>query len=82
VLLAVTAEVDDEAFARDEFRRLMRSIADDYTLPVALQLDYAAQHALATDTGYLLRSQQRLVAEVPGVYHNTITHEVFPQPVA
>ncbi|RZL11004.1 MAG: hypothetical protein EOO62_12650 [Hymenobacter sp.] len=82
VLLNATARVDDEAFAEADFRRLMRSIVDDYTFPVALQLEYTAQHALAANTGHLLRSQQRLAAEVPGIYQNTVTHEVFPQPVA
>lgn len=81
VLLSATAQVDSEVFAATEFRRLMRSLVDDYTFPVALQVDYTAQHALAAHTGELLRSQQRLTAEVAGVYHNTVTHEVFPQPL-
>lgn len=82
VLLHTTGQVDDECFAEADFRRLMRSIVDDYTFPVALQLEYTAHHALAATTGRLLRSQQLLAAEVPGIYRNTVTHEVFSQPAA
>lgn len=82
VQLHTTAQLDGDLFPETDFRRLMRSIVDDYTLPVALQLTYTAQHVLAAHPGGIVQAQQYLKAEVPGVYHHTVTHEVFPQPVA
>lgn len=78
----VTGTLDEEQFAATDFRRLMRGIVDDYTYPVALELECAAQHVFEVGTGALVRSQQRLVAEVPGIYLNRITHDLFPQPTA
>ncbi|RZL01274.1 MAG: hypothetical protein EOO62_23425 [Hymenobacter sp.] len=80
VQVTTTATLDEEAFAATDFRRLMRSLVDDYRFPVDLTLNYQAQHLFDARTGVLLRSQQYLVAEVPGVYHNALTHELLPQP--
>ncbi|WP_046243795.1 hypothetical protein [Hymenobacter terrenus] len=80
VQVTATASLDAESFAATDFRRLMRSIVDDYKFPVDLTLTHRANHLLAARTGELLRSQQQLAAEVPGVYLNRITHDVFPQP--
>ena len=80
VAVTATGTLDEEAFAATEFRRLMRGIVDDYTFPVDLDLECEARHVVDARTGALLRSAQRLVAEVPGVYHNRVTHDIFPQP--
>lgn len=80
VQVTATATLDGDVFAATDFRRLMRSLVDDYKFPVDLELDHAADHLLDSQTGALLRSQQRIRAEVPGIYHNAVTYDVFPQP--
>lgn len=80
VAISAPATLDAVAFAAVDFRRLMRSIVDDYQFPVNLALDCGAEHLLDAQTGALLRSHQQLKAEVAGIYHNAITHDVFPQP--
>ncbi len=82
IVVSATASVDEAAFAATDFRRLMRGIVDDYTFAVDLQLTHGAEHLIDARTGELLRSRQQLSAEVAGIYHNTVTHEVFPQPTA
>ncbi|NML65115.1 hypothetical protein HHL22_07835 [Hymenobacter sp. RP-2-7] len=82
VLISRTGSLDTAAFSNQDFRRLIRGIVDDYTFDVALEIDCQAHFALHRHTGALLRSRQHLRAEVPGVYHNSITHEIFPHPSA
>jgi hypothetical protein len=62
VHVTATAGLNAEAFAETDFRRLMRSIVDDYKFPVALTLTHRADHLLAIRTGELFRSQQHLAA--------------------
>lgn len=82
ILVSRTGSLDAARFAEQDFRRLMRGIVDDYTFAVALELDCQAHYALHHQTGALLRARQQLRAEVPGVYHNSIAHEIFPHPTA
>lgn len=80
-LISRVGSLDADKFPAQDFRRMMRSIVDDYTFAVALEIDCQAHFALNRYTGVILRSHQQLRAEVPGVYHNSIAHEIFSQPV-
>lgn len=80
IRLLTTGKLDEEAFAEKEFRRLIRSLVDDYRFSVELEVTYKAIHLVDEWSGLLLTSQQALKAEVPGVYHNAITHHVSQQP--
>lgn len=82
VLITRTGSLDTANFSSQDFRRLIRSIVDDYTFAVEVNVDYQAHFAVHRHTGVLLRSRQHLQAEVPGVYHNSVTHEIFPHPAA
>lgn len=74
--LITTGKLDADAFATADFRRLLRTVADDPTYPVDLTVDYEQEHLVDKLTGLLLASEQILKAEVSGLYHNAITHHV------
>ena len=74
--LSVEGTLHHAALQEDDLRRLFRTMADNPVLKVQLQATCQEQYDLEASTGWLLRAEQRLTAEVPGIYHNDVHHQL------
>ena len=74
--LAVAGTLHHAALQEDDLRRLFRTMADNPLLKVQLQAACQEQYDLETPTGWLVRAEQRLTAEVPGIYYNDVHHQL------
>ncbi|WP_157530394.1 hypothetical protein [Hymenobacter norwichensis] len=72
--LEVTGGLHQEALQEDDLRRLFRTMADNPLLKVSMQANCQERYTLDETTGWLLQAEQRLKAEVPGIYHNEVHH--------
>jgi hypothetical protein len=74
--LAVVGALHHAALQEDDLRRLFRTMADNPLLKVQLQATCQEQYHLEAATGWLLQAEQRLTAEVPGIYSNDVHHRL------
>lgn len=74
--LDLTGHLHQGALREDDLRRLFRTMADNPLLKVSLQAACQERYELEAATGWLLRAEQRLVAEVPGIYRNELHHQL------
>lgn len=74
--LHLTGQLHQTALQEDDLRRLFRSMADNPLLKVSLTAACQERYDLDADTGWLLRAEQRLQAEVPGIYRNEMQHQL------
>lgn len=74
--LEVTGTLHQAALQEDGLRRLFRTMADNPVLKVSLQASCQERYELEAATGWLLTAEQRLKAEVPGIYQNEVHHQL------
>ena len=74
--LAVTGALNQAALQEDDLRRLFRAMADNPLLKVSLHAACQEHYDLEVGTGWLLAADQRLQAEVPGIYRNEVHHQL------
>jgi len=74
--LAVAGALHHAALQEDDLRRLFRAMADNPLLKVQLQATCQEQYRLEAASGWLVQAEQRLTAEVPGIYYNDVQHQL------
>jgi len=74
--LVLEGTLHEGALQEDDLRRLFRAMADNPLLKVQLQATCQERYDLEATTGWLVRAEQRLTAEVPGIYHNDVHHQL------
>ncbi|MCB2377405.1 hypothetical protein LGH70_07425 [Hymenobacter sp. BT635] len=74
--LKVAGTLNEEAFRDDDLRRLLRTMADNPLLKVSMNATCQERYDLEAATGWLIRAEQRLSAEVPGIYQNEVHHHI------
>lgn len=76
--LHLTGTLNQAALRQDDLRRLLRSMAGNPLLKVSMQANCQERYELAAATGELVRAEQHLLAEIPGVYRNEVHHHLEP----
>ena len=74
--LHLTGALHQAALRQDDLRRLLRSMAGNPLLKVSMQANCQERYELATATGALVRAEQQLQAEIPGIYRNELHHQL------
>lgn len=74
--LAVAGALHHAALQEDDLRRLFRAMADNPLLKVQLQATCQEQYQIEAATGWLVQAEQRLTAEIPGIYFNDVQHQL------
>ncbi|HEX8427342.1 hypothetical protein [Hymenobacter sp.] len=74
--LQVEGKLNQAALQEDDLRRLFRSMADNPLLKISLNATCQERYDVETATGWLVRAEQRLKAEVPGIYQNEVHHQL------
>ena len=76
--LHLTGTLNQAALRQDDLRRLLRSMAGNPLLKVSMQANCQERYELEEATGTLVRAEQHLLAEIPGVYRNELHHHLEP----
>lgn len=74
--LEVAGTLHQTALREDDLRRLFRTMADNPVLKVSLAATSQERYDLDAATGWLQQAEQRLQAEVPGIYQNAVHHRL------
>ncbi|MGI4736994.1 MAG: hypothetical protein ACRYG7_17630 [Janthinobacterium lividum] len=74
--LHLTGTLHQAALREDDLRRLVRTMADNPLLKVSLTANCQERYDLDAATGWLVAAEQRLQAEIPGIYHNEVYHQL------
>ncbi len=74
--LVLTGKLNQAALQEDDLRRLFRTMADNPLLKVSFTATCQERYDLEAATGWLVAAEQRLQAEVPGVYRNEVHHQL------
>ena len=76
VRLLATCHLDEPAFDRQRWQHLLRQITDTPSLDATLSVAGQEAYELAALDGVVRTASQRLVVQVPQVYHNELTHRL------
>ena len=74
--LHLTGTLHEAAFQEQDLRRLFRTMADNPLLKVSFQAACQERYDLEVATNWLVSAEQRLQAEVPGIYRNEVHHQL------
>ncbi|MBO2013009.1 hypothetical protein [Hymenobacter negativus] len=74
--IAVEGSLHQSALREDDLRRLFRTMADNPVLKVSLTATSQERYDLDAATGWVRQAEQRLQAEVPGIYQNAVHHRL------
>ena len=76
--LTTTGQLDESQFDALAFQRMIQSIVDDVTFPVALEIEHTETYGVDLSTGWLSSGVQALSAQVRGAYFQEHRHEISP----